>query len=159
MTVEAFVVSHGAPYESTAFLVRSGNHYLLYVGDVGPEAVERKGLLTALWERVAPLIADGRLLGIFLEVSYAEGRPDELLFGHLTPSWMMAEMHRLALLVDGADPYSALVGLPVVVTHIKPVFDRVEPPRMIIERQLEQINDLGIDFVFPFQGMRLDLRP
>ena len=159
MTVEAFVVSHGAPYESTAFLVRSGNHYLLYVGDVGPEAVERKGLLTALWERVAPLIADGRLLGIFLEVSYAEGRPDELLFGHLTPSWMMAEMHRLALLVDGADPYSALVGLPVVVTHIKPVFDRVEPPRTVIERQLEQINDLGIDFVFPSQGMRIDFRP
>jgi len=158
MTVEAYVVSHDAPYESTAFLVRSGDHHLLYVGDVGPEAVERTGLLTALWERVAPLIADRSLLGIFLEVSYAEGRADELLFGHLTPSWMMAEMHRLALLVDDADPYSALVGLPVVVTHIKPVFERVEPPRMVIERQLEQINDLGIDFIFPFQGMRIDLR-
>jgi 3',5'-cyclic-nucleotide phosphodiesterase len=158
MTVETFVVSHGAPYESTAFLVRSGDHYVLYFGDVGPEGVEKTGLITAVWERVAPLIADGSLLGVFLEISYAEGRPDGLLFGHLTPSWMMAELHTLAQLVDPLDPYGALAGLPVVVTHIKPVFERVEPPLSVIARQLEQINDLGVDFLFPYQGMRIDFR-
>jgi len=158
MTVEAFVVSHGAPYESTAFLVRSGDSYVLYFGDVGPEGVEGTGLITAVWERVAPLIADGSLLGMFLEISYAEGRPDNLLFGHLTPSWMMAEMHTLAQLVDPIDPYGALAGLPVIVTHVKPVFQMVEPPLNVIARQLEQINDLGIDFIFPYQGMRIDFR-
>ncbi len=158
MTVEAFVVSHGAPYESTAFLVRSGEFYVLYFGDVGPEGVEGTGLITAVWERVAPLIASGKLLGMFLEISYAEGRPDHLLFGHLTPSWMMAEMHALAQIVDPIDPYGALAGLPVVVTHVKPVFQRVEPPLSVIERQLAQINDLGIDFIFPYQGMRIDFR-
>jgi 3',5'-cyclic-nucleotide phosphodiesterase len=159
MTVEAFVVSHAAPYESTAFLVRSGEYYVLYFGDVGPEGVEKTGLITAVWERIAPLIADGKLLGMFLEISYAEGRPDSLLFGHLTPSWMMAEMHTLAQMVNAADPYEALAGFPVVVTHIKPVFEMVEPPLSVIARQLDQINDLGIDFIFPYQGMRIDFRP
>jgi len=158
MTVEAFVVSHGAPYESTAFLVRSGDSYVLYFGDVGPEGVERTGLITAVWERIAPLIADGSLLGMFLEISYAEGRPDSLLFGHLTPSWMMAEMHTLAQRVDAADPYGALAGFPIVVTHIKPVFQMIEPPRNVIARQLDQLNDLGIDFIIPYQGMRIDFR-
>ena len=158
MTVEAYVVSHGAPYESTAFLVRSGDEYVLYLGDVGPEGVEGTGLITAVWERIAPLIADGKLLGMFLEVSYAEGRPDNLLFGHLTPSWMMAEMHALAQMVDVAEPYGALDGFPVIVTHIKPVFQMVEPPLSVIARQLDQINDLGIDFIFPYQGMRIDFR-
>jgi 3',5'-cyclic-nucleotide phosphodiesterase len=159
MTVEAFVVSHGAPYESTAFLVRSGDDCVLYFGDVGPEGVEQTGLITAVWERVAPLIANGSLLGMFLEISYAEGRPDSLLFGHLTPSWMMAEMHTLAQMVDAANPYDALAGFPIVVTHVKPVFQMVEPPLNVISRQLDQINDLGIDFIFPYQGMRIDFRP
>jgi len=158
MTVEAYVVSHDAPYESTAFLVRSGHHCVLYVGDVGPEGVEHTGLITAVWERIAPLIADGSLLGMFLEVSYAEGRADSLLFGHLTPSWMMAEMHTLARLVNPGDPYAALVGFPIVVTHIKPVFQMVEPPLSVIARQLDEINDLGIDFIYPYQGMRIDFR-
>ncbi|UCF09907.1 MAG: esterase-like activity of phytase family protein [Candidatus Bipolaricaulota bacterium] len=159
MTVEAFVVSHGAPYESTAFLIRQGDYYVLYFGDVGPEGVEDTGLITAVWERVAPLIAGGELLGMFLEISYAEGRPDSLLFGHLTPSWMMAELHALAQLVNPADPYRALAGLPVCVTHVKPVFQMVEPPLNVIARQLKQINDLGVEFVFPYQGMRIDFRP
>jgi len=159
MSVEAYPVSHGAPYESTAFLVRSGDDYVLYFGDVGPEGVEQTGLITAVWERVAPLIANGSLLGMFLEISYVEGRPDSLLFGHLTPSWMMAEMHTLAQRVDAADPYNALSGFPVVVTHVKPVFEMVEPPLNVISRQLDQINDLGIAFIFPYQGMRIDFRP
>ena len=110
-------------------------------------------------KRIAPLIANGSLLGMFLEISYAEGRPDSLLFGHVTPSWMMAEMHTLAQMVDASDPYDALAGFPVVVTHIKPVFEMVEPPLSVISRQLDQINDLGIDFIFPYQGMRIDFRP
>ena len=159
MSVEGYPVSHGAPYESTAFIVHSGDHCVLYIGDNGPEGVEGTGLLTAVWERVAPLIATGSLVGMFLETSYAEGRPDSLLFGHLTPSWLMAELHTLAQLVAPHDPYGALAGLPVVVTGIKPVFQSVEPPRLAIERQLEGLNDLGIDFVFPTQGMRIDFRP
>jgi|GEM_PF-37600 len=158
LSVEAMPVSHGQPYESTAFLIRSGNHYLLYFGDVGPEGVEGTGLITEVWERVAPLVADGSLLGMFLEVSYPEGRPDSLLFGHLTPSWLMAEMHTLAQLANPSNPYAVLEGFPVVVTHVKPSFQMIEPPRNVIERQLKQLNDLGIEFILPYQGMRIDFR-
>jgi len=131
----------------------------LYFGDVGPEGVEGTGLITAVWERVAPLIAEGSLLGLFLEISYAEDRPDSLLFGHLSPSWMMAEMYTLAQMVDTSNPYDALAGFPIVVTHVKPVFEMVEPPLRVISRQIAQLNDLGINFIFPTQGMRIDFRP
>jgi len=157
-SVEAWPVSHGAPYQSCAFLLECEGYYLLYVGDAGPDGVEETGQITLLWERVAPLVASGSLLGLFLEASYPEGRPDELLFGHMTPSWMMAELHQLASLANPSDPYDALCGFPVVVTGIKPVMQRVEPPRNAIERQLKQLNDLGIEFILPYQGMRIDFR-
>ncbi|MBU1050840.1 hypothetical protein KKG90_12565 [Candidatus Bipolaricaulota bacterium] len=62
-----------APHESTAFLVRSGDFYVSCFGDVGPDGVEQIGLIAAVWKRVASLIANGSLLGMFLEISYAGG--------------------------------------------------------------------------------------
>ncbi|PON13099.1 hypothetical protein C2W62_36150 [Candidatus Entotheonella serta] len=73
-----------------------------------------------VWNRVAPLVRSGKLRGLFLEVSYPDGRPDRLLHGHLTPAWAMQELQRLASLVDPAQPEAALSGLKVIITHIKP---------------------------------------
>src|SRR5258708_32327371 len=38
--VTAYVLSHGAPYQSTAFLVRSGDDYLLYQCASGADTAE-----------------------------------------------------------------------------------------------------------------------
>ena len=38
--VRAFSLSHGNPYESTAFLLHNGDDYLLYFGDTGADSVE-----------------------------------------------------------------------------------------------------------------------
>ena len=84
------------PYASTAFLIESGGYYVLYFGDTGPDAVEESDGMNSVWQRVAPLVREGKLHGIFLEVSFPNDRPDHLLFGHLTPSWMMEELRALA---------------------------------------------------------------
>ncbi|MCW5870852.1 MAG: 3',5'-cyclic-nucleotide phosphodiesterase, partial [Candidatus Eremiobacteraeota bacterium] len=104
----------------------------------------------------APLIRDGRLRGIMLESSYPDGREPGQLFGHLTPEWLMKELRRLARLVDANQPQRALTGLKVAVTHIKPSLEKGKPPRQLVEEQLRQHNDLGVEFVFPGQGQRLD---
>ncbi len=102
------------------------------------------------------MVRDGRLRGIMLESSYPDGREPGQLFGHLTPEWLMKELHRLAVLVDPQQPQKALAGLKVAVTHIKPSLEKGESPRQLVQEQLRQRNDLGVEFVFPEQGQRLD---
>ena len=155
--VTAFPLSHGGSSESTAFLVGSGDQSILYLGDTGPDAVEGKDNLRALWTRVAPLVRAGTLHGIFLEASYPSDRADEKLFGHLTPRWVNAELGVLASIVDAGDPAHALRGLPVVITHIKPTLARGETPRARIERELREANPYGVRFIVATQGEKLEL--
>lgn len=117
LSVTAFALSHGAPYESTAFLVRSDNAWLLYLGDTGADSVEHSDKLHLLWQAVAPLLKAGKLKAVFIEVSFPSKQPDRALFGHLTPRWLMAEMKNLEELAGSG----SVQGLPVVITHIKPV--------------------------------------
>ena len=155
MTVTAFPLSH-SNYASTAFLIGAGDAYTVYFGDTGPDAVEKSDGLKQVWTAIAPLVRDQKLNGIFLEVSYPEGRSDKQLFGHLTPGWLLKELHVLAELVNPAQPATALTGLTVFVTHIKPVLEREQAPADKIAKDLEQANDLGVKFVIPEQGERLE---
>jgi 3',5'-cyclic-nucleotide phosphodiesterase len=148
LTVTAFQLSHGNPYESTAFLVRSGDAYLLYLGDTGPDSVEHSDKLHRLWQAVGPLIGAGKLKAIFIEVSFPSEQPDKGLFGHLTPRWLMTEMQDL----EQSAGAGKLRGLPIVVTHIKPGGDQEED----IRRELTGNNPLQLQLIFPEQGKRLD---
>jgi cAMP phosphodiesterase len=148
LAVTAFPLSHGNPYESTAFLVRSGDAYLLYLGDTGPDSVEHSDKLHRLWQAAGPLIKAGRLKAIFIEVSFPSGQPDTGLFGHLTPHWLMEELRDLAQI---AGPQT-LKGFPVVITHIKPSGDQ----KAVIRNELNAANPLNVKLIFPEQGRRLD---
>ncbi|MEE8304161.1 MAG: 3',5'-cyclic-nucleotide phosphodiesterase [Candidatus Tectomicrobia bacterium] len=156
MTVEPFRLSHSHGYQSTAFLIQSGGFYTLYFGDTGPDTVENSARMQAVWSRAAPLIRSHKLRGLFLEVSFPDGRPDKLLFGHLTPAWMMQELHRLARLVRPTQPEQALRALTVVVTHIKPSLKLGPTPRSLITQQLAQLNDLGVRLIIAQQGQRIE---
>ena len=146
--VEAYPLSHGAPYQSTAFLVRSGEDYLLYLGDTGADTVEHSNKLHLLWEAVAPMIRKGRLKSVFIEVSFPDEQPEKLLFGHLTPKLLGQEIAELARL-SGAN---GVRGLPVVITHRKPSGDQEGR----IRRELEANSLLSaVRLVFPEQGKRL----
>jgi 3',5'-cyclic-nucleotide phosphodiesterase len=97
------------------------------------------------------LIRTGRLRAIFIEVSYPDPRPDERLFGHLTPARLHAELVRLAATV--APQGVPLRGLVVAITHIKPAPDASRR----IRDQLAALPDLGVRLIFPAQGRRLAL--
>ncbi len=148
MTVTAFPLSHGG-IESTAFLVESNGEGILCFGDTGPDAVEKSTRMREVWAAVADRVKQRRLKVIVIETSYANDRPDNLLFGHLTPRWLMKSLHELDQLAGG----HALGGLPVVISHIKYALTREQPQKKVLE-ELAAGNDLGIRFIVPEQGLR-----
>lgn len=154
LSVEAWPLSHAGGV-STAFLLQAPDGAaLLYLGDTGPDAVERSDALDRLWRRVAPLVRAGSLRAIFLEVSFPDPRPDAQLFGHLTPKWLRAELASLAAHVAPQDA-AALRGVTVLVTHIKPDTTGGDA-RAAIQQQLGgEVS--GARLVFPAQGDRFGL--
>lgn len=148
MSVTAYPLSH-SNLTSTAFLVKSNDAYILYLGDVGPDEVEKSHKLHALWEVIAPLIKSKKLKAIMIETSFPNEQPDKTLFGHLTPKWLMKEMDDLA----GLTGAGSLKGFNLVVTHVK-------PPQVNITKlkaQLKAENKLGFNLIFPVQGREIDL--
>jgi len=149
MYVRAFTLSHGTPYQSTAFLLRRDSAYILYLGDTGADEIEKTDNLRRLWQAVAPLVKTGRLKGIFIEVSYANEQPEKQLFGHLTPRLLMKEM---SVLSSFTGP-EAIRGLPVLITHIKPAPGVVAT----IRRELAALNFFHLRLLFPEQAKPLKL--
>ncbi len=147
MQVTAFPLSHASPYQSTAFLVRHQDAYVLYLGDTGPDAVEHSDRMHQLWQQVAPLLKAKKLKALFIEVSFANEQADKQLFGHLTPHWLMAELQELAAL-SGKE---ALHNFPVVITHIKPGGNREQT----IPAQLQANNPLHVKLIIPEQAKLL----
>jgi 3',5'-cyclic-nucleotide phosphodiesterase len=148
MTVTAFPLSHGG-MESTAFLLESGGDGFLCFGDTGPDAVEKGTRLGDVWAAVAERVKQKHLKAIIIESSYTSDRPDNLLFGHLTPRWVLSELRELDKRAGGG----ALKGLPVVVSHIKYALTKEQPQKQMLQ-ELEAGNDLGVRFVIPEQGGR-----
>jgi 3',5'-cyclic-nucleotide phosphodiesterase len=160
MTAEAHPLCHARQDGSSAFLLRHGDAYVLYLGDTGPDRVEGCDRLASLWRRIAPLVRESRLRALLIEVSYPDPRPEAQLFGHLTPKWLLAELTRLAEAVRPGHPRGALSGLDVLVTHVKPSLAAGTDPRDTIRGQLregEREARLGAHFVMPADGDRLTL--
>jgi 3',5'-cyclic-nucleotide phosphodiesterase len=155
LTVRPFELCHaGGP--STAFLLHAHDAYALYLGDTGPDEAEQCDKLQQVWQVIAPLVQQGKLRGMFLEISYPDPRERNRLYGHLTPRWVMTELQRLATLVDTQRPVEALRGLTVIVTHIKPTLQRGPAVREQVMQQVRELNTLGIRFVFPEQGDQVE---
>jgi cAMP phosphodiesterase len=147
LSVQAFPLSHGNGMQSTAFLVRSGASYLLYLGDTGADDLEKSHYLHDLWLAVQPLVQAHQLRAIFIEASYPNSQPSAQLFGHLTPTLLLRELGALAQLTG----YAALRGLPVVIIHLKPTPGN----EAIIKKELAAGNSLQLKLVFPEQGSAL----
>lgn len=147
--VTPFVLSHVKPYESSAFLVRNQNSYLLYLGDTGADKVEQSEQLAALWKYVAPLVMNKQLKGIFIEVSFDNSIPEKALFGHLTPNLLMEEMGKLNQLSNGQ-----LNNTPLYVTHIKPC-DGCE---IKIKSEIQKANQIGLNIFYPSQASLIELK-
>lgn len=144
MQVTAFPLSHVNPYESSAFLLRSNDNYVLYLGDTGTDSIEKSNKLLLLWQAIAPLIKLHQLKGIFIEVSFPNEQLENKLFGHLTPKLFMQEMQALNLLAGKG----AMKNLPIVITHVKPPTAHITQ----LTNQLKLANNLGLTLIFPEQG-------
>ncbi|KAF7881210.1 uncharacterized protein EAF02_007101 [Botrytis sinoallii] len=85
-------------YTSSACFIHdiaSDNEILIW-GDVEPDVLSLFPRNKQVWQDAAPKIAAGILKGIFIECSYDDSRPDDLLFGHLTPRYVVEELKVLA---------------------------------------------------------------
>ncbi|MFD2942598.1 MBL fold metallo-hydrolase [Flavobacterium notoginsengisoli] len=149
MAVKAFPLSHVNPFESTAFLVKNDSSYALYLGDTGPDEVEKSNNLRNLWTSIAPLIKAKQLKGIFIEVSFPNEQPDKFLFGHLTPNYLMKELHVLEDLAGKG----SLKNFKIIITHLKPPTKNISK----IKEQLKNQNDLRLMIIYPEQGKKFEL--
>jgi len=145
MSAEAFPLTHANPYQSSAFLLKNNDNYILYFGDTGPDELEKSNRIETVWTKIAPLIKEKKLKAVFMEVSYPDEQPDDQLYGHLTPKWMIKEFDALAKLA-GKD---ALKDLKVIITHIKPIGNNEER----IRKQLNEGNKHKLSFIFAEQGV------
>ncbi|MCB1180471.1 MAG: 3',5'-cyclic-nucleotide phosphodiesterase [Chlamydiia bacterium] len=151
MKVEPFHLSHHK-YPSTAFLIEYNDEYLLYFGDTGSDKLEKVNYLDTIWNRIAPLLAAGKLKGMLLECSFPKHPAHKQLYGHLDTQLFFEELHLLKAKV----PFDALNGLKVVVTHMKAELAASPDARTIIRLELNTTNDLGIQLIYPQQGMRIN---
>ena len=147
--VTPFVLSHVNPYESTAFLVRNQDAYLLYLGDTGPDRVEQSTQLAQLWQTIAPLVIKNQLKAIFIEVSFDNSVSEKALFGHLTPNLLMEEMVKLNQLANGQ-----LKNTQLYVTHIKPCDDC----EIKIKAEIQAANQIGLKIFYPTQATLIELK-
>ncbi|KWU42298.1 hypothetical protein RHOSPDRAFT_10831, partial [Rhodotorula sp. JG-1b] len=106
LSFTAFPIAHGPNpsleqevYCSTAAFVKDEEteREFLFFGDVEPDSVSGTDLNRRVWAAAAPKILDRTLDTIFIECSYPSSQPRELLFGHLSPPFLMDE---LDVLVD-----------------------------------------------------------
>jgi len=148
LQVRAFPLSH-SNLISTAFLVNSGDAYILYLGDTGADSIEKSQNLHNLWLSIAPLIKSKKLKAIMIETSFPNEQPDKTLFGHLTPRWLMQEMDDLATLTGS----KALKGFNLIITHVKPPQANIYK----LKAQLQAENTLQLNLIFPEQGHAINL--
>lgn len=146
--VTPYILSHVNPYESSAFLVRNQNSYLLYLGDTGADEVEKSNQLALLWKAVADKVMAHTLKAIFIEVSFDNAMPNKALYGHLTPRLLMQEMKVLNKLSNGQ-----LQKLPIYITHIKPCVNC----EISIKKDIALSNTEGLTIQYAEQAKRIEL--
>jgi cAMP phosphodiesterase len=164
----------------------SGREFLFF-GDVEPDAIVETPQTINVWRAAAPKIPE-ILSCIFIECSWASGRKNELLFGHLTPEHLGNELavlaselvkHRRAVQSESGQTLSrkrrrqssitaqdlrgALSGVRVYIIHCKEDMNTIttRPTREIILEQCRQVMEekgLGAEILLAVQGMHIGRR-
>jgi cAMP phosphodiesterase len=84
--------------DSTAYFIRDTEtaREVLIFGDVEPDSMSLSPRNRLVWQEASRKIAHGILGGIFIECSYDDSQADAVLFGHLCPRHVIAELQTLA---------------------------------------------------------------
>lgn len=108
-----FHLSHPSPHvqpgsseaacvvDSTAYFLRDDHtqREVLIFGDVEPDSLSLFPRTHIVWSEAARKVAYNLLGGIFIECSYDDSQADAVLFGHLNPKHLIAELQNLANMV------------------------------------------------------------
>lgn len=84
-------------YDSAALFIRhdASKQEFLFFGDVEPDSISANPRTINVWRAAAPKIP-AILSTIFIECSWLADRPDNLLYGHLSPKHLVDELAALA---------------------------------------------------------------
>lgn len=91
--------------DSTAYFIRTEatSHTpckeILIFGDVEPDSISLSPRTALVWAEAAPKIVHNFLTGIFIECSYTNSQGDAVLYGHLAPRHLLAELCNLGDMV------------------------------------------------------------
>lgn len=135
-----------------------------------------------VWREAAIRWNQGRLGAVFIECSYASDRPCHLMFGHLRPQSLYAELVRLSACVSLLQAFSPsasssssssslpsplpLAGLKIYIIHVKQPL-KPDPSGLgimtLIKRELDELEGqargkgegLGVEFIMMKRGMRI----
>ena len=88
--------------DSSAYFVRdeASGKEVLFFGDVEPDSISLTPRTHRVWAEAAPKVAAGILAAVFIECSYTDSQGDAILFGHLAPRHLIAELSELSRLVQ-----------------------------------------------------------
>lgn len=90
--------SRASSHTTTTYTNKSTE--ILIFGDVEPDSLSSSPRTQLIWNEAAPKVAAGILRGIFIECSYTDAQADAVLFGHLAPRHVVAELSALADTVE-----------------------------------------------------------
>ncbi len=145
LKIKYYSLCHSCPNESSAFLVKNEEAYLLYFGDTGADRIENSDKLMLIFKDIAPLIQQNKLKAIFIEASFSNIQNNEHLYGHLKPELIEEELKKLSLLVDSTNPDQALKGIQLFITHIKPDYKKNNSAEENIEKEIKMMNTFGAE--------------
>ncbi|NGX53780.1 MAG: hypothetical protein K1000chlam4_00499 [Chlamydiae bacterium] len=150
MTVEPFPLNHAKHCPSTAFLIEHQENYLLHFGDTVPDTPSREKRLEPIWKRITPLLQEKKLKAIVIECS-TPNKQDKS-HSHLDPAMLLHELRHLQEISQ-----TSLKEFTVIVTHRKEILQKAPDAKALIVAELTRDNDLGVHFLFPEQGHRLNI--
>ncbi|GAC27483.1 MBL fold metallo-hydrolase [Brumicola pallidula] len=150
MLVTALPLNHNG-IVSTAFIIEYKQDIVVCLGDTGADSIQKSDNLKNVWQFIKSKVREGRLKAIIIESSFTNEKPNDSLFGHLTPKLVNQELLALAAIVG--EP-KLLKDLPVIISHIKPSLAQGQRVQDIMLQQLELGNTLDVDFIIPKQGER-----
>lgn len=99
--VQTSSVEGACVVDSTAYFLRDEDtqREVLIFGDVEPDSLSLCPRTYIVWQEAARKVAHDILGGIFIECSYDDSQADAVLFGHLNPKHLIAELQNLANMV------------------------------------------------------------
>jgi cAMP phosphodiesterase len=149
-------------YDSTAYFLEDNvtGKVLLVWGDVEPDAISFTPRNASVWEKAAHYIRQDRaLVGIMIECSFTTPQADRLLFGHMTPKYLVSELCYLASMNAQED----LSDITVIITHVKEDLTCIDPeqaPRKLIFQDVKHLASkagLKCKFIVGTPGLSLSL--